>query len=125
MSTAPENRSQRLRNAPELRENLRERLDRYFDLPLALASILLVLIAVIELGGEVAEPWEGRLAVLGWILWSLFLVEFVVKFALTPVKRAYLRRHWLDGLVVLVPFLRFLRLLRVLHAARALPVLGL
>jgi voltage-gated potassium channel len=125
MSTTPENRSQRLRDAPELRENLRERLDRYFDLPLALASILLVLIALIELGGEVAEPWEGRLAVLGWVLWSLFLVEFVVKFVLTPVKRAYLRRHWLDVLVVLVPFLRFLRLLRVLRATRALPLFRL
>ena len=125
MSTTSKNRSQRLRDVPELRESLRERLDRYLDLPLALAAILLVLIAVIELGGELEEPWEGRLAVLGWVLWSLFLVEFVVEFALAPVKRAYLRRHWLDALVVLVPFLRFLRLLRVLRTTRALPLLRL
>ncbi len=100
-------------------------MDRYLDLPLALASILLVLIALIELGGEVEEPWQGRLAILGWALWGLFFVEFVVKFALAPVKRAYLRRHWLDILVVLVPFLRFLRLLRVLRATRVLPLFRL
>lgn len=125
MSEAPEDVPRRLRDASELRESLRERLDRYLDLPLALASILLVLIAVMELGGEVAEPWRGRLAVLGWALWGLFFVEFVAKFALAPVKRTYLRRHWLDALVVLVPFLRFLRLLRVLRATRALPLFRL
>ena len=64
MNEMPEDRSRKLRDAPELRESLRERLDRYLDLPLALASILLVLIAVVELGGEVEEPWRGWLAVL-------------------------------------------------------------
>lgn len=125
MSATPEDRPRKLRNTPELRESLRERLDRYLDVPLALASILLVLIAVIQLSGELEEPWEGRLAVLGWVLWALFLVEFVVKFTLAPVKRTYLRRNWLDALVVLVPFLRFLRVLRVLRATRALPLFRL
>ena len=125
MSIAPEDQSQRLREDPGARESLRERLDRYLDLPLALASILLVLIAVIELGGEVEEPWQGGLMILGWVLWALFFVEFAVKFALAPTKRSYLRRHWLDALVVLVPFLRFLRVLRVLRATRALPLFRL
>ena len=125
MSAAPEGLPRKFRDSPELRESLRERLDRYLDLPLALASILLVLIAVIELSGEVAEPWKGRLAVLGWVLWALFFVEFAAKLALAPVKRTYLRRHWLDALVVLIPFLRFLRLLRVLRASRALPIFRL
>jgi voltage-gated potassium channel len=115
----------RLQDDPTLREELRQRLDRYLDLPLALASVVLVLLAVIELGGEVSEPWRGRLAVLGWFLWALFFVEFAVKFALAPVKRSYLRRNWLDVLVLLVPFLRFLRLLRVLRATRAFPVFRL
>jgi voltage-gated potassium channel len=115
----------RLREDHAFREELRERLDRYLDLPLALASILLVLIAIIELAGEVSEPWRGRLEILGWSLWALFFVEFAVKFALAPSKRHYLRRHWLDALVVLVPFLRFLRILRVLRVTRALPVFRL
>ncbi len=125
MSATPEDRPRKLREDPERRESLRERLDRYLDLPLALASILMVLIAVIELGGEVEEPWRGRLAVLGWSLWGLFFAEFVAKFVLAPNKRAYLKRHPLDVLVLLVPFLRFLRLLRVLRVTRALPVFRL
>jgi voltage-gated potassium channel len=115
----------RLREDAGLREDLRERLDRYLDLPLALASVLLVLLAAIELTGEVGEPWRGRIVALSWVLWALFFAEFAVKFALAPDKRAYVRRHPLDILVLLVPFLRFLRLARVLRATRALPVFRL
>lgn len=115
----------RLREDPGLREELRGRLDRYLDLPLALASVLMVLLAVLELSGEVGGPWRGRLAVLGWSLWGLFFVEFAVKFALAPVKRAYLRRNWLDVLILAVPFLRFLKVLGILRATRALPLFRL
>jgi voltage-gated potassium channel len=114
--------TKRLRDDPSAREELRERLDRYLDVPLALASLALVLLAVIELTGEVSGPWEGRLATLGWALWGLFFVEFVAKFALAPVKRHYLREHWLDALIVLLPFLR---ILRVVLLVRALPALRL
>ena len=125
MSKPEDAPQERLRDAPERREELRERLDRYLDLPLALASVLMVLIAVIEIGGDVRGPWDGRLTVLGWALWGLFFVEFAAKFALAPNKRAYLKRNPLDLIVLLVPFLRFLRVLRVLRATRALPVLRL
>lgn len=115
----------KLRDDPELREELREGLDRYLDLPLALASLALVLIAIIQLGGEVEPPWDGRMEVLGWALWGLFFVEFAAKFVLAPNKRRYVTRRWLDVLVLLVPFLRFLRLLRVLRVTRAFPVFRL
>ena len=115
----------RLREEHAVREELREKLDRYLDLPLALASVVVVLLIIIQLGGEVSEPWERRLEALSWGLWSLFFVEFLAKFALAPVKRHYVRKNWLDVLVVLVPFLRFLRLARVLRATRALPVMRL
>ncbi len=112
----------RLRDDPSRREELRAKLDRYLDVPLALASLALVLVAVIELTGEVSGPWEGRLAALGWALWGLFFVEFAAKFALAPVKRHYLREHWLDALIVVLPFLR---ILRVVQLARTLPALRL
>jgi hypothetical protein len=57
------------------REELRERLDRYTDVPLPLASPALLLLALIELGGGVGEPWRGRLAVLGWTLGALFFTR--------------------------------------------------
>ena len=105
--------------SPERREELRDKIDRYADIPLAVASIVLVLLTLIELSGELTPVWARRLAVIAWFLWSLFLIEFVVKFVLAPVKRRYLRRHWLDALVVLIPVLRILRLARIVRIARA------
>lgn len=107
------------------REELREKIDRYSDVPLALASIVLVLLAVIEASGELRAPWSSRVAALASALWSLFVIEFVVKLVLAPVKRTYLRRHWLDALIVLLPVLRVLRVLGLLRAARTLPLLRL
>jgi voltage-gated potassium channel len=122
---AREAKPKRLRDDPSAREELREKLDRYLDVPLALASLALVLLAVIELSGEARGPWEARLATLGWVLWGLFFVEFAAKLALAPVKRRYLRQHWLDVLIVLLPFLKVLRLAQVLRATRALPAFRL
>jgi voltage-gated potassium channel len=118
-------RPRRLREDHPSREALRERLDRYLDVPLALASVVVVLLVVIQLTGEVSGPWRWRLEALSWGLWGLFFLEFVAKFVLAPVKRVYLREHWLDVLVVLLPFLRFLRVARVLRASRAIPVFRL
>ncbi len=115
----------RLREDRAAREELREKLDRYLDFPLAMASVVVVLLIIIQLSGEVSGPWQRRLEALSWGLWGLFLLEFLAKFALAPVKRRYVREHWLDVLVVLLPFLRFLRVARVLRASRTLPVLRL
>lgn len=59
------------------------------------------------------------LEALGWLLWAAFATELGLKTYLAPQRRRYLVTHWLDVLIVVVPFLRPLRLLRVL---RLLPV---
>ena len=120
-----ESDKKKLHEDPAAREALRDKLDRYLDLPLALASLVVVLLVIIQLTGDISEPWSGRMETLSWALWGLFFLEFAAKFALAPVKRRYLREHWLDVLVVLLPFLKFLRLARVLRATRALPIFRL
>jgi len=84
----------------------------------------MVLLAVIELSGEVGGPWRWSLAALGWSLGGLFFVELAVKLALAPVKRSYLGRSWLDVLVLLVPFLRFLKVLGLLRPPAPCPSSG-
>jgi hypothetical protein len=84
----------------------------------------MVLLAVIELSGEVGGPWRWSLATLGWSLGGLFFVVLAVKLALAPVKRSYLGRNGLDVLVLLVPFLRFLKVLGLLRPPAPCPSSG-
>ena len=46
------------------------------------------------------EPWERRLEVLGWGLWSLFFLEFLIKFsaiAAEPERRTLADYHDRSG----------------------------
>ncbi len=51
------------------------------------------------------------------IIIALFAAELVVKVAVAERRLAYLRSHWIDVVIVLVPFLRPFRLLRILRLA--------
>lgn len=51
---------------------------------------------------------------------AAFAAELAVKLVVADRKIAFLRTHWLDVLIVVLPFLRPLRFLRF---ARVLPVI--
>ncbi|MDP9378631.1 MAG: potassium channel family protein [Chloroflexota bacterium] len=55
------------------------------------------------------------------IIIALFAAELVVKVAVAENRLRYLRTHWLDVLIVVLPLLRPLRVLRIL---RLLPILA-
>jgi voltage-gated potassium channel len=100
------------------REHLRHNVHHYLNLPVALAAILFVLIAFTHISGTGTVPWRrhfwhGPSVVLLWLIWAFFLGEFVAKFALAPHKPTYLRRHWVDALVALLPVCGVLRLIEV------------
>ena len=46
-------------------------------------------------------------------IWALFAADLVVKIAVAPKRLAYLRGHWLDVLIVAIPFARPLRIVRI------------
>lgn len=46
-------------------------------------------------------------------VWGVFAVELLIRVSLAPNRVTYLKSHWVDVLLVAVPFLRPLRLLRI------------
>lgn len=63
-----------------------------------------------------------------WVIWGIFLVDFLIRFILAPHKVRYLKSNWITALSLLVPGLRVLRLARVaqvFYAARAVRGLAL
>jgi voltage-gated potassium channel len=100
----------------------------YLNLPVALASILFVLVAFVQISDTGRMPWRQRFwhgppAILLWLIWAFFIVEFGAKFALAPHKPTYLRRHWVDALVALLPVCGVLRLIEVVLISPLLRVI--
>lgn len=96
------------------------RLERAADHPLTLLALLLVplLLApfLIELPPEVAAALGEADA----IVWALFAVALLVPLLVSDDRPRYVRRHWLDLLLVVVPLVGLLRAARALRLVWAL-----
>lgn len=67
-------------------------------------------------------PREAQLAAdpATWVIWAVFVVDFLVRLVLAQARGAFLRRNWLDILILVLPFLRPLRLLRLVTVLKFL-----
>jgi voltage-gated potassium channel len=48
-------------------------------------------------------------------IWIVFVIDFLLKFLVAPVKLIYLRKNWLTGISLIIPALRVFRILRLLR----------
>ncbi|MGX1882088.1 potassium channel family protein [Streptomyces sp. NPDC055287] len=89
------------------------------EIPLLAASLLfLAAYAVQVLAHGLPTAW--REACLGVIvaLWGLFAADYAVRWRLTGRRLGFVRAHWLDTVVLLMPLLRPLRMVRVYTAVQ-------
>ena len=89
-----------------------EKLERVTELPLMLMSFALIPIIT---GLYLWNLTPGEEFIYTWlqvVIWALFAIVFLLKLALAPQKLLYLRRNWLEALIVLVPVVRPLRIVQ-------------
>jgi len=102
-------------------QDLYERVERAFAIPMLVMAILIlpILAAELFLAKALAEHPGVRLALdLGTaLIWLAFCVELIVMSTLASKKLPYLARNWINLAIVVLPFLAFLRGLK---AGRAL-----
>ena len=51
-------------------------------------------------------------------IWCAFTLEFLIKFSVTDKRLAYLKAHWIDLVIILLPLISFLRSFRVLRLTK-------
>jgi voltage-gated potassium channel len=95
------------------RENLLLRIERLTELPLLVLSFAMVPLLVGHFFWDLSPGEKAVFATLDSLIWALFAVDLVVKVLVAPRRVAYLRSHWLEVLIVLIPFFRPIRLLRL------------
>jgi voltage-gated potassium channel len=91
-----------------------QRWERHAEWPLAIAALLFlgvysVLVLARPQGREAHVLW-----VVSWIVWGLFIVDYVVRLYLASNRWHWFVRHLLDFAIVALPLVRPLRLLRLL-----------
>ena len=104
----------------ERRQALLEQIEQRTEMLLLVLSFVMIPLLVGPLLWDLS-PTEDRLFTpIGWLIWGLFAIDLVVKTAVAPDRWQYVKQHWLDVLIVAVPFLRPLRLVRlVVFGSRA------
>jgi voltage-gated potassium channel len=95
------------------REELLHRIERITEMPLLILAFAMIPLLIGPMIWELSPQEETTFIALDSFIWALFAIDLVIKVAISPHRFAYLRRHWLEVLVVVVPFFRPLRILRI------------
>ena len=98
-------------------EALAERLDPF----MAWLGVVFALVVGYEIAVELTPRSAAVLHTIGWVIWAIFLAEFLLGLWLAPHKGRYFREQWFSALALLLPTLRLLRFVRLLRLGRALP----
>jgi len=95
------------------REALLHRIERLTELPLLILAFIMIPLLVGPLLWKLSPSEESVFITIDWFIWAIFAIDLAVKLIVSPHRLAYLKRHWLEVLVVVVPFFRPLRIIRV------------
>lgn len=104
---------------PSRRERAAALIEQRLDLPMAVLAVVWAGLVAYELVAPTGQ--RDELALVGNVVWLLFVLEFVVKVWVSGNPLRFLRRRWPSVLFLALPALRVLRVVRALRAVRLLP----
>ncbi|MER5256368.1 MULTISPECIES: potassium channel family protein [unclassified Streptomyces] len=89
------------------------------EAPLAVASLLyLTAYAVWVLASGLPEAWRTVCLVVLLTAWAAFAVDYAVRWRLSGQGARFVRGHWQDTLVLVLPLLRPLRIVHIYEAVQ-------
>lgn len=92
--------------------------------PLLLLAVAFLVVLILPAVSDLPGWAEVVLQVANVAIWAVFVVDYGARLYLAPKRWRFVRRHPLDLLLVLVPFLRPLRAARLLRLLRVSVVAG-
>lgn len=94
-----------------------ELLARRLDKPMGILGVIFLFVVLGQL--IATEPaMVSVLAVAGWLFWTVFVAEFLLRAYIAGFGRDFWRKNWWQVIFLLVPFLRFFRALQALRLVR-------
>ena len=109
----------------KVNEGLFRDLKKSFVLPMIGIALLIVPVLLIEWKflDYVKEEWPDLridliLESVQTFIWCAFTFEFLLMISISDRKFGYVKKNWIDLLIILLPFVSFLRTLRISQIAR-------
>jgi hypothetical protein len=93
-------------------DDLRQRVDHLFHWPMIVLALAILPLLAIEVYRQPTGGLKAAIEIGFGIIWLAFVVEFVIKITIAEARIEYVRRNWLDVIIILVPLLRPLRAFR-------------
>jgi voltage-gated potassium channel len=104
---------------PTARERAAALLEDRLDIPMAVLALAWLGLVAYELVAPARQRED--LALVGNVIWGIFILEFLVKITVSGHPLRFLRRRWPSVLFLALPALRIFRVVRAVRAFRALP----
>ena len=96
------------------REEILSRFQQWLEIPMLLLGLAWLALFVVEMVRDLTPLLRN----VGYVIWGIFILDFLVKLSLAPRKLPFLKTNWLGIIALLAPALRVLRIVNLLRAAR-------
>jgi voltage-gated potassium channel len=92
------------------RHDLVDRIEQHTRIPMALLGVAWLVLAIMALNSDVNGSASTFVVGSLFALWVILLVEYLVRLVVTPDRRGYLKRRWVEPATVIVPPLQSWRI---------------
>jgi len=96
------------------------RLEENLEIPMFLLSIAWLYLFIVELVEGLTPTQETII----YVIWILFIAEFLIKFIVAPRKLGFIKNSWITIIALIIPAFRMLRIINALRILRSVRVLN-
>ncbi len=109
--------------------DLYARLEKKFLYPIFVVSVLMIPFWIGEIFFPAkisSHPWLYHLLSIGnALVWALFVIEFIIMFSVAPKRVDYLKTHWLELFIIILPMFALARVILIARYAALLSRINL
>jgi voltage-gated potassium channel len=110
----------KLKSSVKEREVLLQKIEKATEMPMLALVVIMVGVLILPLVIKLNHSQNVLFEMIDLVIWAIFCIELSVRVYIAPRRLEYLKKHWLDLILVLLPLLRFFRMFRVVRGARAI-----
>lgn len=107
------------RKSSSERVRIADAVEQRLDPAMGVLGVIFALVVIAEAFVRPQGTLGSSLTIAGWVLWAVFVTEFLARMVIAPSKTKFLKKNWWQAVFLAFPFLRLLRVMRAARFARA------